>query len=764
MWAVCALVAAALLSACGDPGTGRGFRLDEALASGLGEAGVTLAGPAERAEIETADERRPAVVTALAPWTWEGVVPRAAVFSLGAHLVPQTIATEPGASSPSASGPGARRFEVRAELASGLDREILDVGASEDGRWVDLAADLSRYAGHRARLTVTPRISGEGIQGARVAWSWAGIEGPRAGALGEPERPNVLFVLVDTLRADHLRPYGYARDTAPRIERLLADRGVVVEAAYSQAPWTVPSAVSYMTSRYPGDLLHGPMESYAIPQGVETLAERMTSLGYETAAFYGNFVLRDANGFGRGFATRYTPPAVPESNLLHADSVNARALPWLRSHQRRPFFLYVHYMDPHDPYDNPEVVDGRSPFYPEYRGKLSGLWVHGVYTGGLALDEPAADVAHLTALYDTEIHYVDRAVGDLIAALDPEVLADTLVVLTADHGEELYDHGGWKHGQTLYQEQIRVPLVFRWDGRLAAGRRLAGTVQLLDLFPTLAAAAGSEASPAWQGMNLLPALAGEAPLPRRPAFAQHLASGPLRATAVAGGKKLLLFNREEPFTAGNGLIEHLWRLDLGRLSRRELYDLGADPGEKRNLSAAEPETAAALEPVIAEHLDRALPGLKILASGLPAGSRLDVRIALQGPAAEWHPYFLAPADRVTVAGAEIRCELVGEAAAEGPLEKGLWIPGEASGLLRIEARLEGAPGNAVEILVGESVPYRGGAVGAAQLRAAGRPSRPLGSGTDPRPALRLWSRAAAAGPPPVDAEVEKGLRALGYIE
>ncbi len=735
---------AALLAACSDPEAGHGFRLDEALASGLAEAGVTIAAGAERAEVETADERRPAVVTDLAPWSWEGIVPRHGAFHLGAQLVPV-----PGADT--------GRFEVRAELAVGLGREVLDVGASQEGRWVDLAADVSRYAGRKARLTVTPSATGDSASGHKVAWTWAGIE-PAAAASQEPARPNVLFILVDTLRADHLTPYGYARDTSPRIARLLADRGVVVETAYSQAPWTVPSAVSYMTSRYPGDLLHGPMESYAIPEGVETLAEHFAGKGYETAAFYGNFVLRDANGFGRGFATRYTPPAGPESNLLHADSVNARALPWIRSHQRRPFFLYVHYMDPHDPYDNSEVVDGRSPFYPQYRGKLSGQWVHGVYTGGLPLDDPAEDVAHLTALYDTEIHYVDRAIGDLLSALDPEVLADTLVVLTADHGEELYDHGGWKHGQTLYQEQIRVPLLFRWDRRLPAGRRLAGTVQLLDLLPTLAAAAGSEPSAAWQGRSLLPALAGEAPLERRPAFAQHLASGPLRAAAIAGHKKLLFFNREEPFTATNGLIEHLWRLDLGRLARRELYDLEADPGEKSNRVSAEPTVAAALEPVIAEHLDRALPGLKILASGLPAGSRLSGRIVLQDPAAEWHPYFLAPADRVTVSGSEVGFELVGEAAEDGPLEKGLWFPGEVAGLARIEARLsEGA----VEILVGESAAYRGGAVAAAELRAAGRPARP----PERHPALRLWSRAPAVGPPrPSDAEVEKGLRALGYIE
>ena len=118
---------------------------------------------------------------------------------------------------------------------------------------------------------------------------------------------------------------------------------------------------------------------------------------------------------------------------------------------------------------------------------------------------------HFTALYDTEIRYVDRAIGELLASIPPEVLANTLVVLTADHGEELHDHGFWKHGHTLYQDQIHVPLLFRWDGRIPAGSRLPGTVRLVDVAPTLVAAAGGEAPPSWQGTDLLPALTGEGP-------------------------------------------------------------------------------------------------------------------------------------------------------------------------------------------------------------------------------------------------------------
>jgi arylsulfatase A-like enzyme len=130
------------------------------------------------------------------------------------------------------------------------------------------------------------------------------------------------------------------------------------------------------------------------------------------------------------------------------------------------------------------------------------------------------------------------------------VLANTLVVLTADHGEELGDHGSWKHGQTLYQEMIRVPLLMRWDGTSRPAAGIAGTVRLLDLLPTLNAAAGGKPDALWQGIDLLPALLGRSPVPRQAAFAETLSSGPARASVVVDGKKLVLFNRRSPVRAG----------------------------------------------------------------------------------------------------------------------------------------------------------------------------------------------------------------------
>ncbi len=724
--------------------------------------------------IEVDSERRRAVVTA-GGLCWRGRVPRdGALWTVAVQRAP---ALRPALAHRPARP--LRPLAVQVEVEQGGRREVVAVARRSDGGWIDLAADLSAWAGKEVRLRVATQP--DGVPGARsregeseffeqLAWSSAGLSRARSVDSTTTARPpNIVFVVVDTLRADRTTPYGYQRPTTPELTRWLADRGVVLEEAYSQAPWTLPSMVSMMTGRYPGELLRdSDPASYGVPAAVPTLAESLAELGYETAAFYANFALRDSNGFGRGLATRYTPSAGGRSNFLHAESVNRRALPWIAAHQhqKRPFFLYLHYLDPHDPYDNPDLVDGRTDFDPDYAGSLTGMDVHAVYVGNREI-RGAEDVAHLSALYDSEIRYVDRHLGELLASFDPHVVANTLFVFTSDHGEELFDHGGWKHGYTLYDEQIHVPLIFRWDGHLPAGSRLTGTVELLDLLPTLAAAVGLEEDPSWQGINLLPALRGERAIPRRVAFAQHLISGPLRAAAVLDRTKLILFNRAEPFAPQDRLIERFWRQDVERMERRELYDLAADPGERSNRAGDKPALAGALERVINERLDRVLPGLRLMVSGLPSGSRLNGRLvftdsAQAGPSPadpaqpgspRWHPYFLADGDRVELTGSVLSFEFIGE-----PFEKGLWLTG-ASAVKSIEVSLDGEPLAAQRILIADGERWRGQVLDARALTAAQRPSATAG------PALRLWRREVGSTLAAVlDPEVEESLRALGYIQ
>ncbi len=703
-------------------------------------------------------ERRPVVVLPVGSWSWRTRVPEGGRLQVGLGFQ------------------GEAPLEVVVTRVGGGEREVLEVARHSGGPgWLDFGVDLARFAGEEVTLELAARrraSGGGGEDEALVGWGPVSVTG--SGRPRQPDRPNVLFILVDTLRYDHLTPYGYERDTSPEIQRLLADAGTVMEDAYSQAPWTLPSAVSYMTSREPGEILGEDPATFAIPSEVPALGEAMAELGYRTAAFYANPSLHEGNGFARGFETFYSP----EGNAAlqnHADEINRRAIPWLRAHQgdrENPFFLYVHYIDPHDPYWNPDLVDGRSPYFDD-PGGISGRWVHGVYTGRIPVDDLEREVRHLTALYDTEIRYVDRAIGELLASVPEEVLADTLVVLTADHGEELYDHGFWKHGHTLYEDQIHVPLLFRWDGRIPAGRRLPGTVRLLDLAPTLVEAVGGEPREAFAGVSLLPALTGEEPLPRLAAFAQHLQVGPLRAASVLDGKKLVLFNREEPFTPGDLLQAHIYAKDLGRLARRELYDLERDPAEKENLLAGDDGAgrvdgvapsapsaaglASRLAPIVYHGVDRAVPGLRALTDALPPGTRLTGSLTFERAPAGVVPLFSGPDDRLEAAGPEVRFELVGEAVA--PIPKGFRVLGEPGALVAARLTLDGEPLPAGRLRTGPGRPFTGAEVPAAAL-ATGAP--PAAAGL---PGLRLWS---PAGPTVLATEASEqtreGLRALGYIE
>jgi arylsulfatase A-like enzyme len=760
-------------------------------------AGLRFPARPALAEVEIDHESRPVVLTTGAPWSWTGRVPARAELHASLQLVP-------------AAWRWVHRLQAVATLRAGRDREVLQVARASEGAgpvWLDLSADLGRWAGRRATLELSATLPGlpARLRGANlVAWGPVALTGPggerrpAAAAAAAAGRPNILLILVDTLRRDRLTPYGYRRETSPEIARRLAAPGTVMEDAYSQAPWTLPSVVSLMTGRYPGELLGGDLAAYGIPPDVEPLAERLAAAGYETAGFLANPTMHVGAGFERGFRTFYAPPADPEWLRRHADDLNRHAQPWITAYQDRdrPFFLYLHYIDPHDPYDNPETAGNHSPFEGEYRGPVGGDWVHGIYSGKLALADPVRDLAHLSALYDSEVHYVDRAIGELLDRLRPEVLARTLVLLTADHGEELLDHGGWKHGQTLYEEQIHVPLIWRWDGHIRAGRRLAGTVRLLDLAPTLAAAAGAAPDPRWQGMDLLPALTGAAPLAERPAFAEGLSGGPLRAAAVLGRQKLIVFNREEPFAPANELQDYLWRKDLARLARVELYGLARDPAEGRDL-APDPAApagsrgriapAAALDPpgpgaggrlpllaaVMERRLDLCLPGLKLLASGVPAGSRLRVELTLARPPRRWTPYLLAAADRVRLDGARLTLELAGgsgggaDALARGVRIEGDFAAAAEAVVQALSAAVDGRPLPAARLRVGAGSPYTGGPLPRAALATRQWPGAPAAGGGDGGPAVQLWMHDAAGEPERRDVhdvETERRLRALGYIE
>jgi arylsulfatase A-like enzyme len=592
-----------------------------------------------------------------------------------------------------------------------------------------------------------------------------------AGCGGEASRrPDILLIVVDTLRYDHLGAYGYGRPTSPEIDSRLAARGVLVRSAYAQAPWTLPSMASLHSGRRAEELLDDKGQPSGIPEPVATLAERLQTGGYRTAAFIANPTMHRGNGFAQGFDDFETAPYELASMSRHADDINGKALPWLQrmgeEQDRPPFFLYLHYLDPHDPYDNSDIVDGKSPFFPEYAGKLRGGDVHGLYLGAVELAarpaEREQDLEQLKALYDSEVRYVDRRIGEVLAALPAERLESTLIALTADHGEELFDHGGFKHGETLYEELIHVPLIFRWDGRLPAGSRLGGTVRLLDLMPTFLAAAGigaagsggavlpaePEGARPREGVDLLPALAGGA-LPELPAFARHFAGGPLRLARIAGGRKEILFDRHGPVVPADEQERKLWQRDVRRLARHELYDLAADPREKRDLAAAG-ENGSPGE--LWADLDPWLDGLRLTVADLEGCERVEGELEIAGDELRVRPLFLAEGDVFALEGKRLSFALSGE-----KLPKGLLIQG---GLERVEKAAARCDGKPLEVAAGGQATV---ATGSLELRAllAAPQERPLEAGGG---ALSLWLRrpAVVLGGGERDEETRKRLKALGY--
>jgi arylsulfatase A-like enzyme len=402
--------------------------------------------------------------------------------------------------------------------------------------------------------------------------------------------PNVIVILIDALRADHLGCYGYQRPTSPNIDALAAESSVFDD-AIAQSSWTGPSVASLFTSTYPS--VHGMVTFTAVlPSSVDTLAEALRRGGYETAAFSANFVHVTAHkGFDQGFdrfvELKRKPHQGEEAEFLgltaaDAGEVTDRAVDWLAARPRLPFFLYLHYMDPHSSYHPPPPYRGR--FAHPYTGPINGSTeqVNEIERGELAIDQ--AGISHLVDLYDGEIAFADSQIGRLIQELRARALLDSsIVVLLADHGEEFHEHGGFFHGYTLYDEMIRVPLMIRLPHARDGGKRVESVVQLIDVGPTILDLVNRPDRRATQGRSFASLLApGASRFSEREAYSE-LFDDPSVDTKIHPKKhKAAITTRQ-------------WSYLVGRQGGAELYDLASDGGEQNDRAAAEPERVTAFQ-------------------------------------------------------------------------------------------------------------------------------------------------------------------------
>ena len=379
---------------------------------------------------------------------------------------------------------------------------------------------------------------------------------------GGPPTGSVILVVVDTLRADHLGLYGYARPTSPNLDAWAKD-GRVFDHAFAPAPWTLPSFASIYTGHWP--LIHqGGRTTDTVRQApveyLPALAEILQTEGVQTMAVVNNPNLAPSFGMARGFDVYDLDPSKGWSNP-HRSAANTiqRAFELIDTVAEQPFFLVIHLLEPHLPYS------ALPPFSGSFTAAVAGsnFTLPITRLRGLRVDESAAeDQAFIIAAYDEEIAYTDQQLGVLRDGLaDRGLLEDGLVIFTADHGEELFEHGGFGHGHALWQELLHVPLIL-WGAGVNPGRD-ATPGSLVDIAPTVLDWLDLVSPVPFDGLSLLPTVSASVQVPDRSLYAGGLHRSTPKSAVMRWPQKLV--------------IDHA----SGRLLR---FDLAQDPHERHILA------------------------------------------------------------------------------------------------------------------------------------------------------------------------------------
>ncbi|MDA8017378.1 MAG: sulfatase-like hydrolase/transferase [Thermoanaerobaculia bacterium] len=422
----------------------------------------------------------------------------------------------------------------------------------------------------------------------------------------EENPPNVLLIVIDTLRADHLSTYGYERKTSPNIDRL-ASEGTVYENGIAAASWTLPSHASMFTGLFPRD--HNThAEQWTLDERFDTLAERLRAGGYRTAGFSNNVWTNEVSGLKQGFDVfeelfhqqnaRVEGISVddPEADR-GARLTNERVLTWIdgRPADDRPFFVFINYFEPHLPYRPTRPFDQH--FLPEHAKPHVVQRLRSFYSPreyGYILRLPFMDVKPqeleiLTSLYDAEIAYTDRMLGQLIQGLRQRgVLDDTVIVITSDHGEHLGENHMLSHKLSVYEPLLRVPLLLWNPRRLPEPRRIAQPVQNHDLFGSVLELAGVRHHARTLPLSEPESDTAEASL----TFAQIAYPKPFLETI----RKKIPAGDTAPFERSLLTVRGpRYKLIEGSDGRVELYDLIDDPLESNDLSTQKKEVVATMK-------------------------------------------------------------------------------------------------------------------------------------------------------------------------
>ena len=598
-------------------------------------------------------------------------------------------------------------------------------------------------------------------------------------------------MVVDTLRADRLTVYGNRSGPSANLGRL-AQQGIVFDAAWAAAPWTLPSMMSIVTGRTPSS--HKvENDGLRLASDVPTLAGLLKERGYATGGFVSHVYVTAPFGFDRGFErfedfgltkTGYRPEARLEPD---AAKVTAAALEWLGRQGGRPVFLMVHYFDPHWPYEPPERA--RALFPTTYQGPLDATWDSLSRFQDPSVPMPDDYRDFLVKRYDGEIFAVDESLGTLLDGLSRTKRADRAwVFVTADHGEEFKDHGSIGHGRQMYEEVVHVPLVVAGppfvakaigkaagEPATAQATRIPIPVSGIDLLPTLAAIAAAPVPAGVEGRSLLPLmraaapqLMGSSPPPDAGAITPEVGKVPTDVRPVISETVRLNAYRRAVRVGDLKLIHAMDE------NRSELYDLEADPGERHDLATARSQDRALLTRILFARHDLLAGGWNVRWRSDGRGHRFDGRITTTGIFRSVVPLFheggayrLERPDSLTFADVDQKGEggLVFTVAPEtATVTFDLRINGRA----RPEALLVGGQGTpaaqmplALDGAAGADVVF---------VPPPGAVATATGSGGDGagtrQPGYLLWRTRPAAPDQPVtlDEETRRRLRALGYID
>ena len=441
--------------------------------------------------------------------------------------------------------------------------------------WKDYQLPLDEHAGREIAFRFRARHRRGGPKAfAFPVWSDPTVFRPRPAVPGET---NFILISIDTLRADHLPWYGYRRNTAPRLQRRLASRAVIFDQCVAPASTTGPSHMTLFTSLQP--LVHGIRRaagSRQIPPAVRTLAQQLRAGGLVTGAVTENGPLGIHKGFGRGFDT-FRENKAPKirtafSGRVAATIESARA--WLERHGRKRFFLFLHTYETHTPYIAPGIynrVFADDPDSPRFDRVPDG--------------EKPID-------YDREIRYADHELAEFLFWLEERgLLANTVVILTSDHGKAFMEHGYRFHGATLHEEILRVPLLVSGPGIVP--RRVPVPVGLIDLMPTILELAGLPPSREAHGRSLAPWLRGEEVDPE--AWMSRAIYSEAWQTRAATTTRVRV--KQPTFAVRQGHRKLIRYID-GPGHRYSYFDLANDPREQYDLYSQMPQVAAELRGMI----------------------------------------------------------------------------------------------------------------------------------------------------------------------